>query len=608
MLGALLYLRLTSLKNLIVSRAKRLRQPKYLAGALAGAAYFYFIFFRQITGGVTGQGTKRAAAKQAAAALPLPASFADTLPLVTALGALLLLVIVLLAWVLPSDKPGLRFTEAEAAFLFPAPVTRRTLVNFKLLSSQFSILFTSLFFTLISNRWSFLGGNALMHAFGWWFVLSTLNLHFTGAALTISRLVDGGVSPLRRRLFVFGLVVVTLTATFAWVWRDIDGPDPADVTGFAPFTHYVLGVLDHGVLGVLLIPFKFVLGPFLAPDSRSFLLALAPALLVIAAHYRWVLSMETSFEEASLALAEKRAAVLHAVREGKHPLLRARTAGRPDPFFLADTGRPDVAFLWKNLLSTAPYFNLRVFAVAAAVIIVGSRWFLGSDPGDQAVRFVVITVSSMAGVYILVFGPHLARQDLRGDLQNSDLLKTYPLPGWQLLLGELLTPITILTGLVWLMLLAASLAFSPPGRLELTFTPGVRLALSLSIAALVPFLCALQLLVVNGATLIFPAWFQATRTHGGGGIELMGQRLIFFVGQLCMMLIALLPAAIAGGAAFGLVWFAFQLSGHAPLATVPGILTTAVVSLLVIGGEVAGALWWLGERFERLDVSSELRP
>ena len=605
MLGALLYLRLTSLKNQIVSRAKRLRQPKYLAGALAGAAYFYFIFFRQISG--PSPGSKRAA-RQAAEALPLPTTLADTLPLVAALGALCLLGIVLFAWLLPSGKPGLRFTEAETAFLFSAPISRRTLINFKLLSSQFSILFTSLFFTLISNRWSFLGGNALTHAFGWWFVLSTLNLHFTGAALTISRLVDGGVSALRRRLYVLGTILVVVAATVAWVGRDLHAPGARDVAGFAPFIHYLLGILDHGALGMLLIPFKFVLGPFLAADVRTFLYALAPALLVLAAHYRWVLGMETSFEEASIALAEKRAATLDAVRDGKHPLLLRRSTARPAPFNLADTGRPEFAFLWKNLLSTASYFNVRAFAIAAAVIIVGSRWFLSPTPGDQAVRFVVITLASMSGVYILIFGPHLARQDLRSDLANADILKTYPLPGWQLILGQLLAPLVILTGLVWLTLLATALAFPPPGRLALTFTPTVRLALALGLAALTPFLCALQLLVLNGATLIFPAWFQTTRSQGGGGIELMGQRLIFFVGQLIVMLVAILPAAIAGGAAFGVTWFAFHFTGHTAFASPSAISAAVLVCLGVLAGEVAAALWWLGERFAHLDVSAELRP
>ena len=604
MLRALLYLRLTSLKNQIISRAKRLRQLKYLLGALVGGAYVYFLFFLNFGGASGSRGAARTAATQALAALPSPEALTQTLPLIAAVSAVLLLGIVILAWVIPSNSRGLRFTEAETAFLFPAPISRRTLIHCKLLSSQFSILFTSLFFTLISNRWTFLGGNALTHAVGWWFVLSTLNLHFTGAALTLSRLVEGGVSPLRRRLTVLGGLAVVVGLTVAWVWRDLRAPDAEDFAGVAPFTAYLLGLLDHGVLGTLLVPFKFVVGPFLAPDARTFLFALAPALLVMLAHYSWVLRMETSFEEASLAAAEKRSATLASVREGKRVFAstHTHTHARPGPFYLGSSGRPELAFLWKNLLSTATYFNLRVLATAAAIILVGSKWFLsGTTPDIRAARVVVGMISLTAGAYVLLLGPHLARQDLRGDMPHADILKTYPLRGWELLLGQILTPVAILTGLTWLCLLAAALTLQPTGRMALTFTPPVLWAIALGIAAVTPFVGALQLLILNGATIIFPAWFHSLRAVGpGGGIELMGQRLIFVFGQFIVILTALLPASLT---AFALI-FATQWLIGAPAA----IALATLVVLVVLAGEVWCALWWLGERFERLDVSSELRP
>ena len=604
MLRALLYLRLTSLKNQIISRAKRLRQLKYLLGALVGGAYVYFLFFLNFGGASGSRGAARTAATQALAALPSPEALTQTLPLIAAVSAVLLLGIVILAWVIPSNSRGLRFTEAETAFLFPAPISRRTLIHCKLLSSQFSILFTSLFFTLISNRWTFLGGNALTHAVGWWFVLSTLNLHFTGAALTLSRLVEGGVSPLRRRLTVLGGLAVVVGLTVAWVWRDLRAPDAEDFAGVAPFTAYLLGLLDHGVLGTLLVPFKFVVGPFLAPDARTFLFALAPALLVMLAHYSWVLRMETSFEEASLAAAEKRSATLASVREGKRVFAstHTHTHARPGPFYLGSSGRPELAFLWKNLLSTATYFNLRVLATAAAIILVGSKWFLtGTTPDIRAARVVVGMISLAAGAYVLLLGPHLARQDLRGDMPHADILKTYPLRGWELLLGQILTPVAILTGLTWLCLLAAALTLQPTGRMALTFTPPVLWAIALGIAAVTPFVGALQLLILNGATIIFPAWFHSLRAVGpGGGIELMGQRLIFVFGQFIVILTALLPASLT---AFALI-FATQWLIGAPAA----IALATLVVLVVLAGEVWCALWWLGERFERLDVSSELRP
>ena len=49
------------------------------------------------------------------------------------------------------------FTEAEVAFLFPAPVPRQVLVHFKLLKSQLRILFSALLFALLSLRFRFLG-------------------------------------------------------------------------------------------------------------------------------------------------------------------------------------------------------------------------------------------------------------------------------------------------------------------------------------------------------------------------------------------------------------------------------------------------------------------
>ena len=53
-----------------------------------------------------------------------------------------------------------------------------------------------------------------------------------------------------------------------------------------------------------------------AADTRAFVVALGPALLVLAAHYAWVLFSAVSFEEASIAKAEKRATRLAAFRAG----------------------------------------------------------------------------------------------------------------------------------------------------------------------------------------------------------------------------------------------------------------------------------------------------
>ncbi|MEO6569797.1 MAG: putative ABC exporter domain-containing protein [Opitutaceae bacterium] len=605
MVSALLYLRLTSLKNSLLSRIKRLRQPKYLFGAIAGAAYFWFFFFRHL-----GRLTNRSGPRAMFPEVPpeFAESFSDTSPLVAAFGSLALFAIVAITWLLPSQKPGLGFTEAETAFLFPAPVSRRMLINFKLLSSQFTILFTSFFFTLVSNRWSFMGGNGLSHAVGWWVILSTLNLHFTGAALTLTRMFERGASTARRRIMITGGIALVITGTIAWMWRSLQAPLPEQVVEVNAFTRYLLVVLNHGAVGWLLWPFRIVLGPFVAADGNAFFLALGPALLLMAAHYFWVMrSQEVSFEEASLTAAEKRTALVAQARAGQYRFGVEKPKARRSPFRLRDTGAPEFAFLWKNLLSTRSYFNERTFGVIAAIIIVGSSYL----PKTQRIETLVAGACVFVVVCVMLYGPFVARQDIRSDLHHADILKTYPIPGSRLLLGELLTPVAILTAIMWLALLCWTLVLVPARNVTSWYTPTMHVMFAVCAGATAVPLIALQLLVLNGATLLFPGWFQSGRN--AGGIEVMGQRLIFFFGSVVVIFVALIPSIMAGGAVllasygFSTIVHFFR-EGDTQALSPWALLAAGLAALSILTAEVWCGIWWLGRRFEKFDLSAELRP
>ncbi|HVU24042.1 MAG TPA: putative ABC exporter domain-containing protein [Opitutus sp.] len=592
MFGALLYLRLNSLKNLVLSRLRRLRQPKYLVGAIVGAAYFYFVIFRG-----AGHSHSRGP-RPVVMSLDGSSVSAESMVLVLSLGALALLVVFVFMWVLPSQKPGLPFTEAETSFLFPAPVTRRTLIHYKLLSSQLSVLLQSVLFAALFNNRGLVGGRALNVIVGWWLILTLVNLHYMGASLTIAQLVDRGVSTLRRRLAVLGSIAAVAIGAGALVWRDLRAPAPADLANAESVIHWLARILDTGVLHWLLMPFKLVIAPFLAHGARAFLLALGPALLLLALHYLWVVRMNVSFEEASIALAEKRGARRAARRAGNYRA-GTPTKGRAPAFRLAARGRPEIAFLWKNLLSAPPLFSARVWLGCAAVIVAGCGILRRGGATPHAILMTAGIVALFVGAYTLALGPLVARIDLRNDLPNSDVLKTYPLPGWQVVLGELLAPVAILTGIVWLALLLAACGLQPTGKSAQWLTPDIRVALAVCIAAVTPPLVALQLLVPNAAAILFPGWVQTVRTPGGG-IDLMGQRLIFVFGQVFTILVALIPAALTAG----LLVFVTQWLIGPPAAI--GLATLVVIA--VIAGEVACGVWWLGGRFERFDLSSELRP
>ncbi len=141
MIAALFYLQWQSFRNRLVSRFKRLKQPKYLFGAIVGGIYLYFYFYRYLFGGFAG-------GRRAAVNFTISP---EHLVLFELGGALALFVIVLLAWVIPHERAALTFTEAEVAFLFPAPITRRNLIHFKLVRSQLRILFSALLLTFFSG-------------------------------------------------------------------------------------------------------------------------------------------------------------------------------------------------------------------------------------------------------------------------------------------------------------------------------------------------------------------------------------------------------------------------------------------------------------------------
>jgi hypothetical protein len=603
MLGALLYLRVTSFRNWFLARARRLRQPKYFVGAVVGVGYFYVFFFRSFAG-VPARHAGNAATEQAMRAMEAAnvALAVDWLPATTALGALALLLFTTVMWVVPTQRAALGFSEAEIAFLFPAPISRRGLIHFRLLSSQFRSLAGAAIMMLFSNRWTIVGGNALTHALGWWFIFSALNLHFSGTNFTLTRLTDLGFSAWRRRGLVLLAMVLIFGATVMRLPEEVRLPVTWLGFDLRPITAWIVALSTTAPLGWLLWPLKLVIAPFLAVGVRDFLVALAPALAVITLHYLWVVHSAVAFEDASVAQAEKRSARLAAWRSGRRSFQASSSEGRAAPFHLASVGRPELAFLWKNLLSTWPYFTPRVFLGCAGLILAAGVW-LNVRPGLQGVTPVVGGIALMFTAYALVVGPQFARQDIRSDLAHGDVLKTYPLPGWQLILGELLTPVAILTGVLWLALLTIVLIFSPFGALAPWLTVPVWLTAGFGLIVTAPVLATLQLLVPNAAALLFPAWFQVMRTRGGGP-EVIGQRMIFFFAQVFTMVVALIPPLLLASAPVSI----FVLSGgESALALVSTTLTSFALFLSVLIAEIGLGLWVLGRRFEQLDLSSDVR-
>jgi ABC-2 type transport system permease protein len=578
MISALLYLQFHSVKNRLLRRLKRLKQPKYLVGGIVGGLYCYFYFFRFLfSGGPRGS-----------TVTPF-ATTPENAVLIEAGAAVLLLLMVLLQWVLPHERASLAFSEAEVAFLFPAPISRRGLIHFKLIRSQVAILFTALILMLVTGRF---GGSFWIRAAGWWVILSTLNLHTLGASFARTRLLDRGITTWQRRLGILALVLLAIVGVTVWARQTLPKLDVTQLDDWNQIRAYLEQLLTSGPVPYLLYPFRAVVRPYLAGNAAAFAWAIGPAIVLLALHYVWVIRANVAFEEASLEMSRRLAETMASIRAGNLAVSSKRKGKRP-PFTLRPVGPPATALLWKNLISAGHAFTVRMWVVLAVLAIALCLVFGNVGATMGLASFAEMAAAMLAG-WSLLIGPQLLRQDFRQDLAVADVLKLYPLQGWQVALGEILAPALILTGIQWvLVLLACTLFWQAPieglGRAN-------SLAVGFGVATVVPMLNFITLQIPNAAVLLFPAWFQAGK-EGPHGIEATGQRIIFMIAQLLVFLISLIPAMIAFGVVFFVVRLVLPLSLVIPLAS--------LAAALVLGVEGAFGVLLLGKLFERFDVATE---
>ena len=582
-MNALGYLVTRSFVNGVLFRLRRLRQPKYLLGAILGAAYFYFYFGRFL----------------AVSRMPWGAGNGPASPHGLEIGAAILFVAtIVLSWILPASRAAIAFTEAEITFLFPAPITRRTLVIMRLVKSQFALLLFSAFMTLLSGRFH-LGSEVWMRIGGWWVIMNTLNMHRLGASFALQRLRERGMADGKRRVLVV-LVLVAFVALVEFMRRSL--PPPPDLAtalrGGGEITNYIVQLLHTGPLRYVLAPFKLIVAPNFAHEGVTFLRTLLPALGIMALHFIWVVRADVSFEDASIEAAKKRAAFLAARGRGE---LRARgksDKARTPLWRLRPTGFAPIAFIWKSLLKSGGRRTLGRWAAFFAVLAAGA--FALGRVEDLTKPLVVTAFIIGGGCYIallisFVMIGQLSAAQLRQGIATMDLLKTYPIPGWQIALGELAGPVLLGSLMQWcslgigLMLLS----IAPPLHPHL----GTITAIAGGIALLLPIFNLSTAILPCAGALLYPGWFRPQESTGPG-IENTGMKLILGIAQLLAVVVAMIPVAFFGAVAF------FAVAKFTTAAEWPA-LAAGGTALLILAMETGLGIAWLGSLYDEFDVSSE---
>ncbi len=555
--AALVYLRWNSSRNRLLSSVKRLRNPRYLVGAVLAAWYFGWVVLR----GFFLHG-----------AMPSPSKVLIS-PLVVTIGAVLLSLFSLTMWIFPQERKTLAFSEAEVGFLFPAPLTRRRLIDYKLTTSAIRILFSALLFAFFTSG---LSGGFLARTLALWLLFSVLSLHQLVASFARS-LLRGKESGSGVKLLsilagvLFGALVV---------YREQFAGRRLSLPELHHWGQRLVLLTLSGPLHWLLLPSHWLLAPLLAPDWAALSLAMLPAIALLALHYYCVIRLDAVYQKRFIDLpagSDRDSAALRAASDQQR--------SRRPPFILKESGAPWIALLWKNLISSA-FANVRMWAGLLGIAMILAIFCARSNGG--AVQLIIGVLSGFAIVWSVFAGAQICRQDFRQDLLRADLLKTFPLRSWQVALGELLAPWCILTFLQWLSLLVAAACLArvaPPQQLVM----GVLVA-----AIFLPLLDMLLLMIANATALLLPTWVLLS----GRGFEVFGQRMLLTIGQLLALLLCLLPTTLvfALGVVLSKLFFSLQIALFA------GLLATTPVLLL----ELFAGLNLVGKCFERLDLSTEL--
>jgi hypothetical protein len=558
------FLSLASMRNRLLRQTRRLRQPRYAIALLLGATYIWYFLFRRPSG-------------------PPPLAFLTegTFERWAALG---LFVMFMRWWLFGKDRSALAFTPAEVQFLFTAPISRRQLIQYKLLRSQLAILVSSLIWVFLL-RGGGLTLSPLLRALSLWGLFSFFTLHRLGATLVRTAAMEHGRAGVRRNipaLLVFGGIAGGL----AWSAIDVV-PALRMASGPPDALRAIDAALREPLASALLSPFRLLLAPTFATSTAEWATTFAAVLALLVAHYFWVIHSEAAFEDAAVEASAQRAKAIEAFRARRMGAPKPAKVGKRQWLPLSPTGVPAVAIVWKNLLAISRTSSSPLITVVVIMLLNVAVVAFGTGRGLAA------TLGLFAGIFAavsIIAGSRFVRNDLRQDLLNVRLLRTYPVTGSALVAAEVASATIVLTVIQLSLLVLCHVAFisAPDARIG----TGLRTLLLLAAPLVLLVVNAATVTIQNAAALMFPAWVHLglERTTG---IEALGQNLLTTLASLVVFALALIPPAIAG--------FVTSIGVQAvwPDAQVAALVAGGMLGLGALAVEIGVAIMMLGELFER---------
>ncbi|HET7462599.1 MAG TPA: putative ABC exporter domain-containing protein [Longimicrobium sp.] len=472
-------------------------------------------------------------------------------------------ILVLLTLLSAFSERGLYFTPPETGFLFPAPVGRRELLVYNLVTRLGVQLLSALWVAIFTLRYA---PRVVPGLFG--IILGFVFIYVAAQALALgAAALEEHFSPLVRHV----VRVAAIGALLA-----VAASAAANAPAGAPGGRFRAMLHAPAVRAVSVVA-RPIAELFAATSAADALLWGAASLGLIALAAALVLGFDVAYTERSLAVGARVQARLRRFRSGSAPDADAAPAPSRRLRLAAPRrllpGRAG-ALAWRQLTELA-----RTPRAIVAPLLMGGAWVLAMFGGSQAADGDPTTLQATvlsSGLILPVFFGNPLPFDFRRDLDRVAFLRSLPLSPWSVAAGQVFPSALTFAAFEMLVLLAvAALTRVVPAEW-------------LGIAALLVFPIAWGAAAVEN--LMFLLMPYRVGNDGRAGAQFMGKALLLMV----VKLVTLAVLGAAGGAA----WFGVWLLAESPWpAFVAAALAMAVLCLPLT--------WLVGRAFVRFDFTHD---
>jgi len=477
---------------------------------------------------------------------------------VTTYMPLILLAFFLLFLLGGAGRQSLLFSPSEVDFLFPGPFTRRDLLFYKITGSTIGIALSSLFILIFSLRHANHWLGAIVGTF-----LALQFVHLLSMFIGLMAQTASARLAARARWIILAAIAAALIlAAF----------QAAPNLSAAGVVEFIEQARQTPAARILLAPFAVHAAIFTAPDlwPEATMWAAIGAAMNIALIGLIIWSDRDFLESAAASSRTHYDRMMKAAHSGGLRTWDARRAAKmrlPRPPRMGGVG-PILHRQMLNALRAS-----RGLVVTLVLLLVVAGVLLRNAAVDESLLGLLFG----ACAYITFFLSMMLRFDFRGDIDHMDLLKSLPLRAEAIVLGELLTPVLMVTvfqcGIV-----ALAYAFVADLPWWVIVVP--------------PFGLVLNLLWLEMENVFFLLYPTRRAFAGPADIQMMGRGIVIMMAKL--FIVGLMGAACAGLGVVG--WI---VTGGSWAVTI-GI---GWLGMVAIGAAMVPAV---ATAFRRFDVSRDI--